>query len=93
MYRVPVKQLELSDLLWGQSVSVGLFLQQQLHHSVLLIKQLPDLVVVLTQAALQANPPGLRLDKGAQACKGVTEVLIKHPVQQGFTLKGSKNQN
>lgn len=87
MYRVPVKQLELSDLLWGQSVSVVLFLQQQLHHSVLLIKQLPDLVVVLTQAALQANPPGLRLDKGAQTCKGVTEVLIKHSVQHGFTLK------
>lgn len=40
-------------------------LQQQLYHSVLLIKQLPDLVVVFTQAALQADPPGLRLDKGS----------------------------
>lgn len=52
-----------------------MFLLQQLYHRVLLIKQLPDLVVVFTQAALQADSPGLRLDKGAQAGKGVRGAL------------------
>lgn len=75
-------QLEMSDSSPLGKVCVGivrvchldllfLLLQQQLYHSVLLIKQLPDVVVVFTQAALQADSPSLRLDMGAQTCKGV----------------------
>lgn len=85
MYRFAMKKLEPADSSPLGKVCISIvrrcrfkllfLLQQQLYHSILLIKQLPDLVVVFTQAALQADPPGLRLDKGAQKRKGVMAVL------------------
>lgn len=41
-----------------------------LYHGVLLIQQLPDLVVVVTQAAFQADAAGLRLDTEHTDAKG-----------------------
>lgn len=61
-----------------------------LYHGVLLIQQLPDLVVVVTQAAFQANAPGLRLDKEHRDAKGHVGpyiTLIYNFVQHGFTFK------
>lgn len=46
-----------------------LFLFLPLYHGVLLIQQLPDLVVVVTQAAFQADASGLRLDRDAQVIR------------------------
>lgn len=65
---------------------LSLLQRQQLYHSVLLIKQLPDLVVVFTQAALQADPPGLRLDKREhKSTKGSRQPShTYHPVRTWF---------
>lgn len=56
-YRI-VSVLLLSAPLQG--VLLLLLLRLLLYHGVLLIQQLPDLIVVVTQAAFQADASGLR---------------------------------
>lgn len=53
---------EVSTLLPAVNLLLRLLL---LYHGVLLIQQLPNLVVVVTQAAFQANASGLRLEQRA----------------------------